>query len=162
MRIESFVRPNCGCCYAYDVTEQEIVNCFAKAAKRRLIDLLKLKTKHVYESTPGMANSTIVIDGSEVKFTKVRSEQPYKSIERFVAKDKLIGFVVNPGLIPIAKAISSDIRGRTMLVTRRIQSTDRDKGVVAHLDDFGIRVVMSFDAVLGETHVVWECLYGVA
>ena len=49
-----------------------------------------------------------------------------------------------------------------MIVTRRIQGTDKDKGVVAHLDDFGTRVMMSFDSILNETQIVWECLYGVA
>ena len=149
-------------CYTSGVTEQEIVNRFAKAAKPRLIDLLKLKVKHVYETTPGVENSKVVIDGSEVEFVKVRTVQPYKGIERFLAGDKIVGFVVNPGLLPIVKAISMDVRGRKMLVTRRIQGTHKDKGVVAHLDDFGIRIVISFDAVLDEAHVVWECLYGVA
>jgi hypothetical protein len=132
------------------VTEQEIVNHFAKAAKPRLIDLLKLKVKHVYETAPGVENSKVVIDGSEVEFTKVTTVQDYKGIERFVAEDKIIGFVVNP------------VRGRKMLVTRRIQETDKDKGVVAHLHDFGMRIVMSCDAGRNETHVTWECLYGVA
>ena len=47
-----------------------------------------------------------------------------------------------------------DIRGRKMLVTRKIQARDGDKGVVAHIDYFGIRVVMSFDSVLNEAQVV--------
>ena len=45
-----------------------------------------------------------------------------------------------------------------MLVTRKIQARDDDKGVVAHID----RVMMSFDSVLNEAQVVWESLYGVA
>ena len=78
------------------------------------------------------------------------------------AADKLISFLVNPGVLPIVKAISMDVRGRKMLVTRKIQARDDDKGVVAHIDHFGIRVMMSFDSVLNETQVVWESLYGVA
>ena len=144
------------------MTEQQIVDFFAKAAKPRLLDLLKLKVRHVYETTPGDANSTIVIGGSEVQFKSVRSAQPYKDIERFVAEDKVIGFIVNPGLLPIIKAISMDIRGRKMLVTRRIQARKEEKGVVAQLDHFGVRIMMSFDSVCNETDVVWECLYGVA
>jgi hypothetical protein len=74
----------------------------------------------------------------------------------------LIGFIVNPGVLPIVKAISMDVRGRRMLVTRKVQARDDDKGVVAHLDRFGIRIMTSFDSVLNETQVVWESLYGVA
>ena len=135
---------------------------FAKAAVPRLLDLLKLKIRHIYEATPGTAESTIVIDGNEIRFKLVRSAQPYKDIERFVAEDKIIGFVVNPGLLPIVKAISMDIRGRKMLVTRRIRARDDDEGAVAQVDHFGIRIVMYFDPVRSETQVVWEALYGVA
>jgi len=74
----------------------------------------------------------------------------------------VIGFIVNPGILPIVKAISMDIRGRQMLVTRRIQARDDDKGVVAQLNHFGVRVMMSFDSVRDETLVVWESLYGFA
>ena len=49
-----------------------------------------------------------------------------------------------------------------MLVTRRIQARDDDKGVVAQLNHFGVRVMMSFDSVRDETLVVWESLYGFA
>jgi hypothetical protein len=42
-------------CYTSCVTEQEIVDLFAKVAKPRLIDLLKLKVRHVYETIPGNA-----------------------------------------------------------------------------------------------------------
>jgi hypothetical protein len=126
------------------------------------MELLKLKVRHVYETTAGDASSKIVIDGCEVPFKRIRSAQPYRDIARFLGEDKVIGFVVNPGLLPIVKAISMDIRGRKMLVTRRIRATGDDKGVVAHLDHFGVRIMMSFDPVRYETEVAWEVLYGVA
>jgi hypothetical protein len=144
------------------MTEQEMVNLFAKLAQPRLMELLKLKVRHVYETTPGNANSKLVVDGHEVQFKLVRTAQPYKDIERFIADDKVMGFVVGPGVLPIAKAISMDLRGKTMLVTRRIQDRDDEKGIVAHLDHFGGRVIMSFDLVRNEIDVVWELLYGVA
>jgi hypothetical protein len=144
------------------VTEQEIVDFFAKAAKPRLLDLLKLKIRHVYETTPGNANSKIVIDGSEVQFKSIRTAQPYRDIVRFAAEDKVMGFVVNPGLLPIVKALSMDIRGRRMLVTRRIAEREDDQGAAAQLDHFGVRIQMHFDPVRKETQVVWEALYGVA
>ena len=142
------------------MTEQHIVDLFAKVAKPRLMDLLKLKVRHVYETTPGNAESIVVIDGNEIRFKSIRTAQPYKDIERFVAEDKVIGFVVNPGLLPIVKAISMDIRGQKMLVTRRIQRRDEDKGVVAQLDHFGVRIMVHIDSVRNETEVVWEALYG--
>jgi hypothetical protein len=144
------------------VTDQQMVDLFARVAKPRLMDLLKLKVRHVYETTPGDVNSKLVIDSNHIRFKSVRSAQPYRDIERFVAEDKVIGFVVNPGLLPIVKAISMDVRGRKMLVTRRIRARDEDKGVVAQLDHFGVRIVMSFDSVRNETQVDWEALYGVA
>jgi len=49
-----------------------------------------------------------------------------------------------------------------MLVTRRIQARNEDKGVVAHLDHFGVRIMLCVDPVRNETQVVWEALYGFA
>jgi hypothetical protein len=144
------------------MTEQAMVDLFAETAKPRLMDLLKLKVRHVYELTPGNANSKLVVDGSEVQFKLLKTAQPYKDIERFLAEDKLLGFIVNPGLLPIVKAVSTDIRGRKMLVTRRIQPSDDGQGFAADMDHFGIRVTMSYNAELNETQVVWEALYGVA
>jgi hypothetical protein len=138
------------------MTEQEIVDLFARVAKPRLMDLLKLKIRHVY------AESTVLIDEQVVQFKSTRSTQPYRDIQRFTADDKIIGFVVDPGLLPIVKAISMDIRGRKLLVTRSIQARGEDKGVVAQLDNFGIRIMMYFDSVRNETQVVWESLYGFA
>ncbi len=135
---------------------------FAKAAKPRLMELLKLKIRHIYETTPGNANSKLVVDGNEVTFKLLRSAQPYREIERFTAADKVLDFVVNPGLLPLVKAILTDVRGRNILVTRRIETRAGDKGVVAHLEDFGIRLMLSFNPDLNETEAVWECLYGVA
>jgi hypothetical protein len=144
------------------MTQQAIVDHIAKAAKPRLMDLLRLKVKHVYETTPGVVNSKLVIGGHEVEFRSLRTAQPYKNIERFLAEDKMIGFIVNPGLLPIVKVLSLAIRGRELLVTRKLQTQGGDKDVVAHLDHFGIRVMISFDSVLNETQIVWDALYGVA
>jgi hypothetical protein len=144
------------------MTDQQTVALFARIANLRLPYLLKLKVRHIYETTPGDAKSKIVIDGGEISFKSVRSVQPYKEIERFLAEDRVIGFVVNPGLLPIVKAISMDIRGRKVLVTRRIAAREDDKGVVAYLEHFGMRIMMSFDPVRSETEVVWEALYGAA
>jgi hypothetical protein len=144
------------------MTEQEIVDYFAKAAKPRLMELLRLKVRHIYEMTPGEAKSKLVVDGFEVEFKAVRAVQPYKDIDRFATPDKVIGFVVNPGLLPIVKAILLDLRGKSVLVTRNIQSKGGERGVVAQLEEFGVRVRMSSDPKLEETHLEWEALYAVA
>ena len=143
------------------MTEQAMVDLFAKLAKPRLIGLLKLKVRHVYETTPGTVNSGLSVDGCEVEFRLLKTAQPYKDIERFMAEDKIIGFVVSPGVLPIVKAISMDLRGRKLLVTRKIQARADDRGVIAHVDHFGVRVMMFFDSVLNETQLVWESLYWV-
>jgi len=144
------------------MTKQAMVDLFAKLAQPRLIELLRLKVRHVYEITPGNADSKLVVEGHEVEFKLEKSAQPYQDIERFTVEDKIMGFVIGPGVLPIAKAISLDLRGKTMLVTRRILDRDDEKGVVAHLDHFGVRVNMSFDLIRNETQLVWEALYGVA
>jgi hypothetical protein len=144
------------------MTEQAMVDQIVASAKPRLVDLLKLKIRHIYEMTPGVANSRLVVEGCEVKFKLLRTSQVYKEVERFMAEDKLMGFMVTPGVLPIVKAISMDVRGRKMLITRRIASSEGDQSASAQIDDFGVRVKMSFDAVLTETQVIWECLYAVA
>ncbi|MEO5951628.1 MAG: hypothetical protein ABIQ44_04080 [Chloroflexia bacterium] len=131
-------------------------------AKPRLMDLLKLKIRHVYETTPGHPNSKLLVDGIEVEFKSQITSQPYKHIERFLAEDKVTGFIVNPGLLPIVKAISTATRGRKLLVTRKIAERNGDAGLVAHLNEFGIRIMMAFDSESDETTITWECLYAVA
>lgn len=144
------------------MNEQAMVDRFAELAKPRLFELLRLNIEHVYDPAPGDATSTFGRDSGDVRLKLMRTVQPYGDIERFVAQDKVMGYVVNPGLLPIAKAISSDVRGRRLLVTRKIADKVGDKGVVAHTDGIGVRIMMYFDSDQNETHLVWECLYGVA
>jgi hypothetical protein len=131
----------------------------AGAAKPRLIELLKLKVRHIYELTPGAAGSKLAVEGHEVVFKAVRAVQVYKDIERFLAEDKLLGFIVTPGVLPLVKAITMDVRGRRMLVTRRMEP---HVGVFADVEDFGVRVTLAFDKASEETRLIWECLYAVA
>jgi hypothetical protein len=144
------------------MTDQEMVDEFARLAKPRLLELLRLTVPHLYDPRPGSAESTSAADNSGVGLKLVRTVQPYGDIERFVAADKVMGFVVNPGLVPLVKAISFDVRGRKLLVTRNIAPTSSDRGAVAHVDGCGVRVMLYFDEDEGETHLVWECLYGVS
>jgi hypothetical protein len=140
---------------------QAIVDQFARSAKPRLMDLLKLKVQHVYDPTPGGLHSKSIVEGCTVEVRLQTATQPYRDIERFLAEDKLMGFVINPGLLSIVTAISGNLRGRRLLVTRKVEARDDDRGVVAHLDGFGMRIMMYSDLAVNETQVVWECLYGV-
>lgn len=145
------------------MTEQETVDRFAELAKSWLTSLLRLRSvRHVYDPTPGALNSKVIRHGHEVTLTKLkRASQPYRDIERFLGDEKVGQYIVGPGLLPIVTAISKDILGRKLLVTRRVAARDDDKGVIGHLDGFGIRIIMYFDEAAGETIVEWECLYGV-
>ena len=69
-------------------------------------------------------------------------------------------YIIDPGLLPIATALSKDIAGKKVLVTRKVAARDDDKGVVGHLDGFGVRIMMYLDEAAGETIVEWACLYG--
>src|SRR3982750_3948006 len=126
------------------MTDQEVVDNFARLAKPRLLELLKLTVPHLYDPRPGRPGSA-ESSTSDVGLKLVTNVQPYGDIHRFVAEDKVVGFVVNPGLVPLVKAISFDVRGRRLLVTRHIADTRDDRGVTAHIDDFGARITMYFD-----------------
>ena len=137
---------------------------FAQLAKPRLFELLKLKSaEHVYDPEPARTPANSVHQGRPVPLVLVAGVQPYKQIERFVLDDRIMSYIVDPGLIPIVKRILLDVRGRRWLVTRRVAATPGDKdAAVAHLDGVGLRVVVKVDAASAEAEVRWECLYGVA
>jgi hypothetical protein len=145
------------------VSDQETVDRLAVLAKPRLASLLRLRnTRHVYDPSPGALNSIVVEDGHEITLDKLkRASQPYRDIERFFGDEKIGQYIVGPGLLPVVTAISKDIMGRKLLVTRRMAARDDDKGVIGYLDGFGVRIIMYFDEAAGETIVEWECLYGV-
>ena len=145
------------------VTEQETVDRLAVQAKPRLTSLLRLRNvRHVYDPTPGALNSSIVEDGAEFVLDKLkRALQPYRDIQRFLSDEKVMQYVIGPGLLPVVIALSKDIAGKRLLVTRKIAARDGDKGVIGHLDGFGIRIMMYFDEAAGDTIVEWDCLYGV-
>jgi hypothetical protein len=144
------------------MTDQEAVDYFARLAKARFLELLRLSIPHLYDPRPGHADSTSPTENRDVGLKLVRTVQPYGEISRFTSEEKAMGFVVTPGLVPLVKAITFDARGRKLLVTRSVAGRASDRGVVAHVEGCGMRIMMYFDEDEGETHVVWECLYGVA
>jgi hypothetical protein len=146
------------------VEAQEIVDRFAELARPRIAALLRLKdARHIYDPTPGEVNSQVALeDGTIVTLNRThKASQPYRSIERFIPEQRVMLFIVDPGLLPLMTAMSKDLLGRKILVTRRIATPVVDNGVVAHVDGFGLRIRMSFDAESSDTIVTWECLYGV-
>ena len=145
------------------MNDQETVDRLAALATPRLTGLLRLRSvKHVYDPTPGALNSSIMDDGRKVGLDKLkRASQPYRDIERFLADEKVMEYIIGPGLLPVAMALSKDSLGKKLLVTRRVAAGENDKGVIGHIDGFGVRIMMYFDKAAGETIVEWSCLYGV-
>ena len=142
---------------------QEAVDRFAILARPRLTSLLRLRSvRHVYEPTPGVLNSKVADNGVEITLNKLkRTSQPYRDIQRFLAVEKVMQYIIDPGLLPVVTALSKDIAGRKALGTRTVAAKADDKGVAGYIDGFGVRVAMYFDEVAGETIVEWTCLYGV-
>lgn len=145
------------------VNEQETVDRLAALATPRLANLLRLRSvKHIYDPTPGALNSTVVEDGHKVILDKFkRASQPYRGIDRFLSDEKVMEYIIGPGLLPVVMAVSKDIMGKKLLVTRRVAARDDDKGVAGHFDGFGVRIMMYVDKGAGETILEWSCLYGV-
>ena len=145
------------------MNKQEVVDRLAVLAKPRLTSLLRLRgVRHIYEPTPGALNSIVVELGQEVALNKFKqASQPYREIERFLSDDKVMQFIVGPGLLPVVTALSKDIAGKKLLVTRRVAGRKDDQGAIGNLDGFGMRVMLYFDAASGDEIVEWDCLYGV-
>jgi hypothetical protein len=145
------------------VTVQETVDRLAVLAKPRLASLLRLRSvRHIYDPTLGALNSRFVENGHQITVNKSkRTSQPYRNIERFLSDQKVMQYIIDPGLLPIVTALSKDIAGKKVLVTRRRAARGDEHGVVGHLDGFGVRIMMYFDEAAGETIVEWACLYGV-
>jgi hypothetical protein len=135
---------------------------FAKLAKPRLLDLLRLKSvEHIYDPTLGRAPSKFVHQGVEISLKLHKTTQPYRDIQRFLSEEKMQSYILDPGLLPVVKSILTDVRGRRVLVTRKVAPKDAlENGAVGHLDGFGMRVVLLVDFG-DEWQVTWECLYGV-
>jgi hypothetical protein len=139
---------------------QDVVNRLAALAQPRLYELLRLSSaRHVYDPMPGLPGAKYMAEEGEVILNgSKRAVQPYQSIERFLSQEKAISFLIEPGLLPIVKAIALDVRGRKLLVTRKPAPRESDQGAVGYLPGFGVRLLL---ATGPETTLTWECLYGV-
>ena len=146
------------------MNDQEVVDRFAVLAKLRLVSLFRLKSVlHFYDPTPGALHSKVIGHGQELTLDKLkRAAQPYRDINRFTSDDRVMQYIIDPGLLPLVTALSKDIQGRKFLVTRKLAVRDSERGVSANVDGYGIRIKTYLSEATAETIVLWECLYGVA
>jgi hypothetical protein len=147
--------------FSSSLNDQQMVDRFVLLAKPRLLELLHLRIPHIYDDRPGHANSTFAAPNGSVALKLTSTRQRYTDIKRFGAEDKEMGFVVNPALVPLVKTILPEVRGRQLLVTRKVALSAGDTGAIAHMEGFGVRVRMYHDEDGKESHVLWECLFGV-
>lgn len=141
---------------------QPMADRFAMLAAARMPSLLQLRsTVHFYDPEPGDVNAvTMTNDRPVVLRHWRRAEQPYRDLSRFSGDDRVMQHVIDRGLLPIVTTLAKEIMGRKLLVTRRPAPRKDDRGVVAHLGGYGIRIKIHFDAASEDTIVAWECLYG--
>jgi hypothetical protein len=144
------------------VNLQAAADSFADLAQTRIAALLRLNSAiHVYDPTPGALNSVSEESGLPIILNKWKTGvQPYRDLDRFAVDDRVMQSVIDPGLLPIAKAISIDVRSAKILVTRKIALKKNDPEAVAHLEGYGIRILIYNDET--DTIVDWQCLYGIA
>jgi hypothetical protein len=135
---------------------------FAALASARMATMFQLRsTVHVYDPEPGDVNSVSIALGKKVVLKDWRrAEQPYRDLDRFSTEERVMQHVIDRGLLPIVTTLSKEIMGKKLLVTRRPSPRKSDLGVVAHLDGYGIRIEVHFDAAAEDVIVAWECLYG--
>lgn len=135
---------------------------FAALAAARMPSMFQLRsTRHVYDPTPGDVNSVSAVDGRDVVLKHWRrAEQPYRDLDRFSTNERVMQHIIDRGLLPIVMTLAKEIMGKKLLVTRWPEPRNPTPGVVAHLDGYGIRIVIRFDAATEDTIVAWECLYG--
>ena len=135
---------------------------FAKLATARMASMFQLRsTEHVYDATPGDVNSVTLALGKEVVLKHWRRvEEPYRDLNRFSTDERVMQHIIDRGMLPIVTTLAKEIMGKKLLVTRRPSPRKGDRGVVAHLEGYGIRIKIHFDAAAEDTIVAWECLYG--
>lgn len=111
-----------------------------------------------------MLDSKVVVEtGQQVTLDRMKSiSQPYSDLRRFVSDERVMQYIVDPGLLPLATSMTKDITGKKLLVTRRVGLRAGDRGAIAHVPGVGIRIRMYLDQDAEETILVWDCLYGVA
>jgi len=143
---------------------QKLADRFAVLADMRMNSLFNLRsTAHIHDPEPGDVNSVSRAQGEEVVLKHFRrAEQPYKDLTRFTSNDRIMQHVIDRGLLPVVMALSKEIMGKRLLVTRRPapRKGGVKSGAVAHLAGYGIRIHIHLDEASEETIVGWECLYG--
>lgn len=147
---------------AAPLSSQQMVELFASHASIRLPQLLRLRCEHFFDAVPGQAADSTATPVGPVRLRQGTTSQPYRTIERFANLEHVIGFIVNPGLIPIVKSLTVAAQGKKILVTRRLAIPPADTDVFAHLVGFGVRLKLHFEPESQESVLTWDWLYGVA
>ena len=105
------------------MNDQETVDRLAVLAKPRLTSLLRLRSvRHVYDPTPGALHSRVVENGKDIALDKWKqAAQPYRDIQRFLSEEKVMTYIIGPGVLPVVMALSRRISWESrLLVTRRV------------------------------------------
>ena len=91
-----------------------------------------------------------------------RAEQPYRDLTRFTSDERVMQHVIDRGLLPVVTALAKESLGKKVLLTRRPAPRPTDRGVLAYLAGYGMRIEVYFDPAAEDTIVAWECLYASA
>ena len=70
-------------------------------------------------------------------------------------------YIIGPGVLPVVMALSKDILGKRLLVTRRVAARMGIRAWRLIWSGIGVRIMLYFDEASRETVVEWGCLYGV-
>ena len=107
---------------------QQMADFFARLAKPRLMELLKLQNvEFLYDATPGRAPGTYFHQGREVPLKLQKTSQPYKDLYRFVEPGEGSAIYSGPRPGAAVKAIKTDVRGRSILMTPQGGSQRRSR-----------------------------------
>lgn len=133
---------------------------FAAIVSERLKVTLPKGFTLVYEESPGEANSVLTVDDSQIVLDKLQQVRvPIANIESHESTRLLLIKAVDT----LVDAISNDIKGKALLVTRPPALVHDPPGKVAYVKGFGMRIVVKFNLQTLDRHDVYvECLYGVA
>ena len=80
-----------------------MVDRLAVLAKLHLASLLRSRNvKHLYDPAPGDLTARVVAEGHEFTLDKFkRAFQPYRDIHRFLSEERVVQFIIGPGLLPV-------------------------------------------------------------
>jgi hypothetical protein len=138
---------------------QHMMEGFSTIVSERLKATLPKGFRLVYEESPGEANSVLTVGNSQIVLNKLQQVHvPIANIEHESTRLRLTEAVDT-----LVDAISHDIKGKALLVTRPLAFVNDPPARVVYVKDFGMRIVVKYNLQTKDRHDVYvECLYGVA